>query len=84
MKAEQIVDMLENMSSACLVITNNGKKRTARLGYLNDGKMHIRPVNLMAVDSVLRNWQHQVEVRTTTPSVNPKSPMTIMLASWRK
>lgn len=84
MKAKDILQLLAAMPSSCLVVTNNGKKRTARVGYLNDGRMQIRVVSLMAVDAVLRNWQHLIEVRTTTPSTNPKAPMTIMTASWRK
>lgn len=84
MKAYEIVQALAEKRSACLVITNNGKKRTARLGYLNGGKMMIVPMNMMAVDSVLRNYQQEMIVTVTTPSTNPKHPMTIITASWGK
>lgn len=84
MKAYEIVQALAEKPSACLVITNNGKKRTGRLGYLNAGKMVIVPMNMMAVDSVLRNYQQEMTVSVTTPSTNPKHPMTVITASWGK
>lgn len=84
MKANEIATALSEKDSACLIVTNNGKKRTSLLGYLNNGKMVIVKMNMMAVDSVLRNFQHQMTVRVTTPSINPKHPMTIITASWRK
>mgnify|MGYP007090089842 CR=1 FL=1 len=85
MKAYEIVQALAEKRSACLVITNNGKKRTARLGYLNArGRMVIVPMNMMAVDSVLRNYQQEMTVSVTTPSTNPKHPMTVITASWGK
>ena len=84
MKAYEIAQALSEKRSACLVITNNGKKRTARLGYLNNGKMVIVPMNMMAVDSVMRNYQQEMTVSVTTPSTNPNHPMTVITASWRK
>ena len=85
MKAHEIVQALAEKPSACLVMTNNGKKRTARLGYLNKrGRMVIVPMNLMAVDSVLRNYQQEMTINVTTPSTNPNHPMTVITASWRK
>lgn len=84
MKAHEIADALAKKDSACLIVTNNGKKRTARLGYLNNGRMVIVKMNMMAVDSVFKNWQQQMTVSITTPSTNPKHPMTIITASWGK
>lgn len=84
MKAYEIAQALSEKPSSCLVITNNGKKRTARLGYLNAGKMAIVPMNMMAVDAVLRNYQQEMTVSVTTPSTNPKHPMTVITASWGK
>ena len=82
MKAHEIANILAEERSACLVMTNNGKKRTARLGHYKDFQMRLERVNILAADSILRNYQHQLEVRVTTPSTNPLAPMTIMIATW--
>lgn len=85
MKAVDVVEILNTHPSASLIITINGEKRRALLGWMPEETCRIKTVKITmtVADCIMRKYAHKLKVNTVKHNTTKKpSPTIVTIESY--